>query len=115
MKLILVSILAAVAALGADVSGTWTFAVELSIGSGSPTLVLKQEGNKVTGTYSGAVGEAKVTGTVNGDKVELSADSEAAGEKIKIVYKGTIKSATMMEGTATYGALGEGTFTARKK
>jgi hypothetical protein len=115
MKTIATLFLAAAATFAADVTGTWYFAVDLSIGSGSPTLVLKQEGNKVTGTYSGTIGEAKVTGTVDGDKVELTADAEAAGEKVKIVYSGALKTPTTMEGKTTYGNLGSGTFTAKKK
>jgi len=57
------------AALAADISGAWNAAVTLDAGSGTATFVLKQSGDRVTGTYSGTVGEAKVTGTVKGDAV----------------------------------------------
>lgn len=101
--------------LAADVTGTWYFAVELSVGSGSPTLVLKQEGNKVTGTYSGTLGEAPVKGNVDGDKVEIMFETETAGQKFKVTYTGTVKDDKEMSGKVAYGEIGEGTFTAKKK
>ena len=33
--------------------------------------MLKQSGEQLTGTYSGALGEAQVKGSVKGDKVEI--------------------------------------------
>ena len=98
--------------LAADLSGTWNAAVTLDAGSGTATFVLKQSGDQITGTYSGALGEAKVTGTVKGGAVEWSFDNSDAGH---VSYKGTIKSATKIEGSAEYGQLGKGTFVAEKK
>src|SRR4051812_13726272 len=40
-----------------DVSGTWTMAVETAAGSGTPTIVLKQDGETLSGHYSGQLGE----------------------------------------------------------
>src|SRR5437773_10839246 len=37
-----------------DVTGKWTFTVETSAGSGTPTVTLKQNGQKLTGHYSSA-------------------------------------------------------------
>ncbi len=115
MKAFVLMLLAAATTLAADVTGTWYFAVELSVGSGAPTFVLKQEGSKLTGTYSGTLGEAPVTGTVKGDKIEFSFQAETAGEKFRAVYSGTIKDSKNMEGKADYGEFGDGTWTARKK
>src|SRR5581483_5782578 len=44
--------------------------------------------------------------------VEWSFDGRPAG---KITFKGTLDGATKMKGTAEYGQLGKGTFTAEKK
>jgi len=41
-----------------DVTGKWTFTVETGAGSGTPTMTFKQEGEKLTGHYSGQLGEA---------------------------------------------------------
>ena len=97
---------------GADITGTWSIAVVLDAGTGTANFKFEQKGEMLTGTYSGVLGEAKVAGTVKGDLVEWSFDSDQAG---KITYKGTLEGASKMKGTAEYGALGKGTFTAEKK
>jgi hypothetical protein len=101
---------------GADVTGTWYCTVDLPSGSGSPTLVLKQENDKITGTYSGTLGETAVQGTIAGDKVQISFEAEAGGQKFKVTYDATLKNDNKeMEGKVIYGDLGEGAFSARKK
>ena len=113
MKTLIVWVLlCAAVAFAADVSGTWDASVTLDAGSGVATLVLKQDGDQVAGTYSGALGEAKVKGTVKGDSFELTFNHDEAG---KISYSGVIKSPTKIEGSVDYGQLGKGTFTAQKK
>ena len=98
--------------LGADLTGTWSAAVVLDAGSGTATFEFKQTGEKLTGTYSGAVGSANVTGTVKGSDVEWSFDAGDAG---KITYKGTIDASGKIAGTVQYGQLGSGKFTAEKQ
>jgi hypothetical protein len=115
-RLSLLFLLSASLLRGADVTGTWYCTVDLPAGSGSPTLVLKQEGEKITGTYSGTLGEMAVQGTVSGDKVEISFDTEAGGQKFKVIYNAILKNNDKeMEGRVIYGNLGEGVFSARKK
>ncbi len=60
-------ILIAASLLGADVSGTWDAKVETNFGSGTPVFVLKQSGEKLSGTYSGTLGSTQVSGTVKGE------------------------------------------------
>ncbi len=115
MKTAIALLLFAVSSLAADVTGTWSFAVELSVGSGAPTFVLKQEGAKISGTYSGTMGEAPVAGKLEGDAIDLTFEAEVAGEKVKVVYTGTVKSPTTMAGKVSYGSISDGTWTARKK
>jgi hypothetical protein len=115
MRCLLVLLLNLAPAWAADVTGTWNFAVELGVGSGSPIFVFKQQGDKITGTYSGTLGEAPVTGKIEGDKIEFSFEANAAGEKFRAVYKGVVKNGNTMQGTVDYGQVGDGTFTAKKK
>src|SRR5258708_36806205 len=76
------------AANAADVTGTWFMAVETGAGSGSPTFVLVQKGDALSGSYKGQRGEAQVTGTVKGDDVviELKVDGQAA--RLAVKYSG---------------------------
>jgi len=117
LRSIALGLLLAILSLAADynVSGTWQFEVQTQMGSGTPTFVLKQEGSKVAGTYSGQLGEAKVTGKVEGNRIELEYSIAPAGESILVKYTGTIESATSMKGKSAYGDLGEGTWTAKKQ
>ena len=110
-RILLILAFCTLALLAADVSGTWSAAVRLDAGGGTATFVFKQAGDTLTGTYSGALGNADVKGTVKGNQVEWSFDSPDAG---KITYKGALEGATM-KGTVEYGQLGAGTFTAEKK
>src|SRR5262249_54669745 len=107
---VLILLICAVALYAADVTGTWTAAVVLDVGSGTATFNFKQTGEQLAGTYSGTLGEAKVSGSVKGDRAEWSFDSEAG----KISYTGVI-SGSEIKGSVEYGQLGKGTFTAQKK
>jgi hypothetical protein len=115
-KLLLLGLaLFSIAALAADVTGTWNAAVETDAGTGTPTFVFKQTGEQLTGTYSGALGEAKVTGTVKGNQVTWTFDAAPGGDTIKVTYTGTLEGDNKMKGTVELGSLGKGTFTATKK
>jgi len=99
------------AAYAANITGTWNASVNLGSQGGSPTFVLKQDGEKLTGTYSGALGDSDLTGTVKGNKVTW--DFDVQGNKIH--YEGTVNAdGTQMEGTCDYGGQASGTFTAKK-
>ena len=75
----------AAAAPVADISGAWDFNVETSQGSGDPSFVFKQDGEKLTGTYTGLLGSAELTGTVKGDHIEFSFESTVQDQKGKKV------------------------------
>lgn len=94
----------------ADISGNWTFAVDLGSQSGSPKFTFQQKGEVVTGTYTGQLGESKLNGTVKGDLVEFRFETSG----IDVVYTGTIVSATEMKGKCDYGGQAAGTWTAKK-
>jgi hypothetical protein len=97
-----------------DISGTWAFQVEFSGGTGTPTMTFKQDGEKLTGHYSGQLGEAPLAGTVKGNAVEFAIDVEIQGTAAHIVYSGTVDKDSM-KGTVKLADFGEGTFTAKKK
>lgn len=95
----------------ADISGNWTFTVDLGGQGGSPKFTFQQKGETLTGTYAGQLGEAKLNGSVKGEKVVFQFESSG----IVAVYSGTIVSATEMKGKADYGGQAEGTWTAKKQ
>jgi hypothetical protein len=97
-----------------DVSGTWSFQVEVGGNSGTPTMTFKQDGEKLSGHYSGQLGEAPLTGTVKGTAIESAIDVSLEGNALHIVYSGTVEKDSM-KGTVNFGDVGEGTFTAKRK
>ena len=98
-----------------DVTGKWVFAVETSAGSGTPTMTLKQDGEKLTGHYSGQLGETDVAGTVKGSDIKITFTIDAQGTTINFVYTGTLESKDAMKGKVDLGGLGDGTFTAKRQ
>ncbi len=100
---------ASVFAQAIDVSGKWNMKVETTAGSGSPVFVLKQQGDLITGTYTGQLGEAAVKGTLKDKEIRL----EFKANEIAVVYTGIVDGNTM-KGKAVFGDLGEGTFSGSK-
>jgi hypothetical protein len=99
----------------ANISGVWNFAVETAQGAGSPTFTFKQDGENLTGTYKGQFGEAPLTGMVKGVEVKFTVKINAQGQDLTITYAGKIDGKDSMKGTAAFGELGEGTWTAKRK
>jgi hypothetical protein len=97
-----------------DLSGTWGLEVVSQGGTGTPTVVIKQDGEKLSGQYSGQLGEAPITGTVKGNEFTFSFTVTVEGNTGTVVYMGTADGATM-KGTVTLGEMGQGTFTGKKK
>jgi len=97
-----------------DVTGTWLFQVETSMGSGTPTMTFKQEGERLTGHYKGLLGEADLGGTVKGNAIAFSFKISVEGMQGTVTYTGAIENDTM-KGTARFGDMGKGAFTAKRQ
>jgi hypothetical protein len=110
----LVALTIAQAANAADVTGTWLMAVETGAGSGSPTFVLVQKGEVLTGSYKGQLGEAQVNGTVKGDDVVIEYKVDAQGQTLAVKYTGKVDG-NSMSGKVSLDSFGEGTFKGTKQ
>ena len=106
---------AAPAADKTDVSGAWAFQVETPAGAGTPTFTFKQEGEKLTGQYKGAFGEAPLTGTVKANKIDFTIKVQAEGQEATLTYSGTVEKDGTMKGTVSLGDIGSGTWTAKRQ
>jgi hypothetical protein len=94
-----------------NISGTWTVKLDYQGQGGTATLVLKQDGENLTGEYSGARGEADITGTVKGRDVDFQFETVTA----LIYYHGKVSSdGTKIEGTYDYSGNTSGTFIATR-
>jgi hypothetical protein len=114
-RLAFLFLLASLALFGADVTGSWEGEVVTDAGTGNPTFTFKQDGAKLTGTYTGMLGEHKFTGTVEGNRITFGFTGEAQGQTLKVEYSGAIESATLIKGKVDLGGFASGTFTLKKK
>ena len=97
-----------------NVTGKWILDVQTDAGSGTPTITLKQDGEKLTGHYSGQLGETELTGTVKGNDISFWFSGDAQGQQFKVTYTGTVDKDTM-KGSLDLGGLATGTFTGKKQ
>ena len=101
----------------ATVAGVWKFTVELEVGTGHPTVTLKQDGEKVTGTYNGRYGPAPLEGTIKDATIEFTVSVTAEGEAVSGVFTGVVEGDgenQKMHGAVDFDQAGEGTWSAVK-
>jgi hypothetical protein len=79
----------------ANVSGTWAVSVTGDAGNAEQTIVLKQEGSKISGTFKGPRQSGPLEGTVDGNNISFH-----VATRVPLDYKGTIDGDTM-KGTLT--------------
>jgi hypothetical protein len=96
-------------AYAADVNGTWKISIESETSKSSSTLVLKNDGAVITGTYQGQFSDAPLTGTLKGNEILIAFKTETQGVPLDITYVGTVVGDTMT-GTVNVLGFGEGTF-----
>jgi len=97
-----------------DVTGSWDMRIEAPEGAATPSMELVQEGEKITGTYAGQMGKARLEGTLQNDRIRFSLTLKFKDRNYSIVYSGTVKGNTMA-GTAQFGDMGTGNWTAQRK
>jgi hypothetical protein len=95
----------------ASLTGTWNLTVELPNMTATPTLVLKQDGEKLTGDYvSAQYGKFPVTGTIKGSDVTFWFAMSVEGNALNVTYTGTVEKDGSMKGSVNYGDAMSGTF-----
>jgi hypothetical protein len=93
----------------ANVAGTWHVSVSGAAGSAEQTIVLQQDGNKITGTFKGPRQSGELQGTVDGNTISFHVATH-----VPLDYKGTVDGDTM-KGTMTgKGKTGDWTATRSK-
>jgi hypothetical protein len=98
----------------ARVAGTWRMTMEMSMGTASPEITLKQEGDTLSGTYSGRYGTFALTGKVKGRLFEFSFLMNEQ-HPVSMCFQGEVSAdGTALEGTAVLAELGDANWTATK-
>ena len=104
---------AALRAEPAKVDGVWNVLLELEGITGHPTLTLKQDGEKITGTYEGRYGPSALRGTVKDTAIQFTVTMIAEGTQTTGSFAGTVEGDTM-KGTVDFEGAGDGTWSAAR-
>ncbi|MBV6522054.1 MAG: hypothetical protein MNPFHGCM_02198 [Gemmatimonadaceae bacterium] len=100
---------------GKDVTGKWTFAVTTENGTGYPAVTLKQEGERVTGTYeSQRMGLRLLEGTIKGDTLRLTLKS-ASSDVPDFSFVGVLVDRDNVKGTLEMGGMGSAVFAGKRE
>lgn len=102
------------AAQATNVTGEWVFDVQTDQGGGTPTITFKQDGETLTGKYTGQLGSSDLTGTVKGTAIHFTFTIDVQGQQAPVTYDGTVEKNTM-KGKMDIAGMVNGTFTATKK
>lgn len=99
-----------------DIAGKWAVSMEISMGNSTPTLVLKQDGEKVTGTYTGRYGEFQLAGTLKDKALQFTVALQAEGQTVSMFFNGEVAAdgKTITKGAVTIEGLSEGSWTAKR-
>ena len=101
-------------AYAADISGIWKLTVTTTAGTGTPTLVLTQQGEVLTGTYTGRFGESPIKGTFKDGAINFTFEASGPMGSAQVTYSGTVDGDTM-SGNMQMGAMAGGAFTGKKQ
>jgi hypothetical protein len=98
-----------------NVAGKWVMTLEMGMGTATPGLELKQEGAKITGTYSGRYGSFPLEGSLKGRVIAFSFTMSAEGQSVTMSYTGEVAADSQsMKGTASLGDMGDATWSAKR-
>jgi hypothetical protein len=98
-----------------DVTGTWIVQITTPDISATPTVVLKQDGEKLAGEYqSTQYGSFPLEGTVKDGKIQFGFTMNIEGNAVSTSFSGTVAKDSL-KGDVSYGDFAQGSFTAVKK
>jgi hypothetical protein len=105
---------AVVSAEPAKVAGKWNVTLQLESITGHPVILLKQDGEKLTGTYESArYGQSELKGTIKEKEIEFAVSFVAEGMQTQGVFGGTVDGDTM-SGNCSFDGAGDGTWSASR-
>jgi len=98
------------------VTGKWAVTLETEAFTANPALELKQDGEKITGSYTGRYGAFPLTGKIKERALEFSFKMNAEGTDVVMAFAGEVAvDGQTMKGRATLGEMGDATWSAKKE
>jgi hypothetical protein len=103
-------------AKGTDLSGNWNLTLQLDTITATPSMVLKQDGTKLTGEYtSQQYGKFPLSGEVTGTAVSFAVSMNIEGNAITASYSGVVQADGSLKGSVDLAGAMSGTFSASRK
>ena len=96
-----------------DVAGNWELNINGPQGPITATATLKQDGDKVTGTFSGPQGDVETSGTLKGSTLSLAFSVNTPQGSLSITMNGEVDGPSI-KGVLDFG-MGTADFTGTKK
>jgi hypothetical protein len=99
-----------------SLTGRWAMELNMSMGQSTPVLNLKQDGEKITGTYTSRYGTFPLEGTLKVRAVQLVVTISVEGTQVDMAFSGEVAAdGQSMKGEADLGQAGDGTWVARRE
>ena len=102
-----------VAAQSTNAAGTWDATLTSPQGTFNVQLILKQDGEKLSGMVKSDRGEIPIEGTMNGKDIKLKYTIKFQENDMLITLTG-VQDGASIKGSADYGGLAEGEFSAKR-
>ncbi len=96
-----------------SVAGQWEARLEFGRGSAGHTIVIEQDGSKLTGTHHGEFYTGDLAGAVSGNQVRFRSSMRVEGTRLSYEFAGAVD-AGKITGTVNLGEYGETSWTAER-
>jgi hypothetical protein len=114
LRILVLTLLATVVSADpANVAGKWNITLQLESITGHPVILLKQDGEKLTGTYEGRYGQSDLKGSIKEKDIEFTVTLVAEGMQTQGVFAGKVNGDTI-SGDVSFEGAGDGTWSAAR-
>jgi hypothetical protein len=97
-----------------DLNGKWDIKLVIAgMGEMPATAIMKQDGEKISGTITGPAGDIAIAGTVTGKSLRIDFEADTPQGKLPITMTGDIGD-TSVTGKASIAGMGEADWTATR-
>src|SRR3954463_3743219 len=114
LRILVLTLLATIGSADpANVVGKWNVTLQLESITGHVVILLKQDAEKLTGTYEGRYGQSELKGSIKEKEIEFAVSIVAEGMQSQGVFGGKVNGDTM-SGNVSYEGAGDGTWSATR-
>lgn len=96
-----------------SLAGSWQLEIASPQGTRTPTMLLTQTGNQVSGTYKSTRGDVPIGGTIQGNEFALTVKIATPTDSLVVEYKGRVEG-NLLTGRVMMGPRGEADFTGKR-